>query len=249
MNRLGAFSVWLCLVGLIAVAVVYDLFTVAQWTAMFASALVGIALISVWTCGLVATCKAWWHALAHRWHVDEGGRLFDQIIDWASAARRGELAELIQKRRQARNRFARESLSLLRQHDNPVTLRLAMEQRIRSHEDAALASARVFDVIAANASVAGIVCGSVALFVIASLGEGTRLALTSGGVAFGILVSFGAVLSGTVFKPLAARVRARGVRRGHDQARGMKGVVALLQRSHPQRVRVALYGDRCAIEI
>lgn len=249
MNRLGTFSVWACLIGTVVAAVKYDLFTVQQWGVMIVATLAGALLMSIWSCGLTTAFKACWHAFVHKWHADEGGRSFDQILDWSAAARNGGLIEVFNQRRKARNRFTRESLSLLNKHDNVVTLRLALEQRIRRNEDAALASARVFDAVAKNTMVSGILVGSVALFVFAAFGKMSLEALMIGGAAFGLLVSFGAVLSGTVLKPLASRLRARGLRRGQDQARCMKGVVALLKQSHPQRVRVDLYGDRCAIEV
>ncbi|MEM9601881.1 MAG: hypothetical protein AAGA11_03395 [Pseudomonadota bacterium] len=249
MNRLGAIAVWLCLLGFASASVALDVFTPTEWALLLGALALGLMVMTLVSVGPVRAASALWHALVHRWHSDEGGRLFDQILEWATAARRGDFGDVAKRRRRARNRFARESLGLLDKHDSPVTLRLALEQSIRTGEDAALASARVFDAIAANASVAGVLAGSVALFVLAALGQGTTAAMAAGGLAFGLLVSLGVVLSGTVFRPLAARLRARGVRRGHDQARGMKGLIALLQRAHPQRVRVALYGDRCAIEV
>lgn len=248
MNRLGALSVWLCLVCLVAVAWVQNALSPVALVSIVLGILAGAVLLALWSCGPVRSVKGLWHALVHRWHRDEGDRLFDRMSRWAGELRHGDFSALRSLKRGERNRFARSGLGLLEQHTNPVTLRLALERRIRSDEDEALASARVFDSMAANSTVVGLLSGCVAAFVIASVGAMPG-AWLSAGLAFGFSVVVGVLLSGTVFRPLAGRLRARGVRRGHDQARGMKGLLAIWQRQHPERVRVALYGERCSVEV
>ncbi len=249
MNWLGTLSVWLCLACVLTVALFQDSLSPVLMALLLAATVVSTLLVSLWTCGPARCVAGLWHAFVHRWHAAEGDRLFGRMLQWAADVRQEDESALSSIRRSERNAFARNGLELLSQHTNAVTLRLALEKDIRRDEDAALSAAEVFDTLASNTAVVGLVVGSVAAFVIFAIGEAASASWLPASIAFGFSVVTAVILSGTVFRPLASRLRARGVRRGHDQARSMNGMLAIWQRKHPERVRVALFGDRCSVEI
>lgn len=183
--------------------------------------------------------------------TQKSGPLVDQLIVFATKARKQGIVSLESDANQVGDPFLRKALNLAVDGTDLEELRTMMELEIDLHEADAEAAARVFDSGGGYAPTIGII-GAV-LGLIQVMKNLTNIAEVGHGIAVAFVATvYGVALANVFLLPAGSKIRGRAALDRRQRELILDGVIGILEGSNPKLIRNKLdaymHGDRSSTQ-